>query len=88
MRHDGFDLDALAAAIDQNTRVIYISNPNNPTGTLVSAEEMDRFLDRVPGHVIVILDEAYYDFAQYFAAIRRVNYSHAPRQMLIRAARL
>ncbi len=77
MRHDGFDLDGLAAAIDQNTRVIYISNPNNPTGTLVSAEEMDRFLDRVPGHVIVILDEAYYDFAQYFAAIRRVNYSHA-----------
>jgi len=77
MRHDGFDLEALAAAIDQNTRVIYISNPNNPTGTLVSAEEMDRFLDRVPAHVIVILDEAYYDFAQYFAAIRRVDYSHA-----------
>jgi len=77
MRSDGFDLNAIAAAVDQHTRIIYISNPNNPTGTLVPAEELDRFLDKVPEHVIVILDEAYYDFAQYFAAIRRVDYSHA-----------
>jgi histidinol-phosphate aminotransferase len=77
MRGDGLDLSAIAAAVDQHTRVIYISNPNNPTGTLVRAEELDRFLDQVPEHVIVILDEAYCDFAQYFAAIRRVDYSHA-----------
>jgi histidinol-phosphate aminotransferase len=77
MRGNGFDLTAIAAAVDQHTRIIYISNPNNPTGTLVCAEELDRFLDRVPEHVIVILDEAYYDFAQYFAAIRAVDYSHA-----------
>ena len=77
MRSDGFDLNAIAAAVDQHTRIIYISNPNNPTGTLVPGQELDRFLDKVPEHVIVILDEAYYDFAQYFAAIRRVDYSHA-----------
>jgi histidinol-phosphate aminotransferase len=77
MRNDGFDLNAIAAAVDQHTRIIYISNPNNPTGTLIPAPELDRFLDQVPEHVIVILDEAYYDFAQYFAAIRRVDYSHA-----------
>jgi histidinol-phosphate aminotransferase len=77
MRDDGFDLNALAAAIDQNTRVIYISNPNNPTGTLAAAADLDRFLDKVPDHVVVILDEAYYDFAQYFAGIRDVDYSHA-----------
>jgi histidinol-phosphate aminotransferase len=77
MRGDGFDLAAVAAAVDQHTRIIYISNPNNPTGTLVPAEELDRFLDQVPEHVIVILDEAYYDFAQHFATIRRVDYSHA-----------
>src|SRR5579872_7502672 len=77
MRDNGFDLDAIAAAVDQHTRIIYISNPNNPTGTLVPAKELDRFLDRMPEHVIVILDEAYYDFAQNFAAIRRVDYSHA-----------
>jgi histidinol-phosphate aminotransferase len=77
MRDDGFDPDAIVKATDQHTRIIYISNPNNPTGTLIPATELDRFLDSVPEHVIVILDEAYYDFAQYFAAIRCVDYSHA-----------
>ena len=77
MRGDGFDLNAIAAAVDQHTRIIYISNPNNPTGTLVPAKELDRFVDKVPEHVIVILDEAYYDFAQYFAVSRRIDYSHA-----------
>jgi len=74
---DGFDLNMIAAAIDQHTRIIYISNPNNPTGTLLCAAELDRFIDRMPEHVIVILDEAYYDFAQDFAAVRSVDYSHA-----------
>src|SRR5271170_4008480 len=77
MRADGFDLGAIAAAVDQHTRIVYISNPNNPTGTLITAQELDHFLDKIPEHVIVILDEAYYDFAQHFAAIRGVDYSHA-----------
>src|SRR5579863_2181628 len=77
MRGDAFDLNAIAAAVDQHTRIIYISNPNNPTGTLLPARELDRFLDDVPEHVIVILDEAYYDFAQYFAVNRGADYSHA-----------
>ncbi len=75
--NDGFDLNAIAAAVDQHTRIIYVSNPNNPTGTLIPPPELDRFLDRMPEHVVVILDEAYYDFAQDFAAIRGVEYSHA-----------
>ena len=77
MRRDGFDLDAILAAINGNTRIIYISNPNNPTGTLVSGADVDRFLEKVPEHVITVLDEAYYDFAQYFAARRNVDYSHS-----------
>jgi len=77
MQGDGFDLNAIAAAVDQHTRIIYISNPNNPTGTLLSAPELDSFLDAVPEHVIVILDEAYYDFAQHFATNRGIDYSHA-----------
>lgn len=75
--NDGFNLNAIAAAVDQHTRIIYISNPNNPTGTLIPAPELDRFLDGMPEHVVVILDEAYYDFAKNFAAIRSVDYSHA-----------
>jgi len=77
MQADGFDLNAIAAAIDQHTRIIYISNPNNPTGTIVSAKDLDQFLDEVPEHVLVVLDEAYYDFAQNFASVRGVDYSHA-----------
>jgi len=77
MRNNGFDLNAIASAVDQHTRIIYISNPNNPTGTLIPAKDLDRFLDEVPEHVIVILDEAYYDFAEYFGTIRGVECSHA-----------
>ena len=75
-KHDGFDLDAVRAAINSNTRIVFLANPNNPTGTLIPAQELDRFLDQVPKHVITVLDEAYFDFAQYFATERGVDYSH------------
>jgi len=58
------DLEAMAAAITPQTREIFIANPNNPTGTLVSQEEIDRFMERVPAHVIVVFDEAYYEFLE------------------------
>ncbi len=74
---DGYDLEGILAAIDSNTRVVYLANPNNPTGTVLDAAAIDRFIDRVPSHVITVLDEAYYDFAAYFAAQRRFDYSHA-----------
>ena len=64
-------------AVDGNTRVVYIANPNNPTGTVLDANAIDRFLDRLPPHVITVLDEAYYDFASYFAAQRGLEYSHS-----------
>jgi histidinol-phosphate aminotransferase len=76
-KNDGFDLDAILAAIDSNTRLVYLANPNNPTGTILSADEIDRFLERVPSHVITILDEAYYEFANHFAAERGFVYSRA-----------
>lgn len=56
------DLDAMAAAITPRTKKIFIANPNNPTGTLVSQEQIDRFMDKVPEHVVVVFDEAYYEF--------------------------
>lgn len=77
MRDHGFDLDAIAAAINRQTRIVFIANPNNPTGALVTAEEVDRFLDKVPEHVTVLLDEAYCDFAEAFAEVRGVHYSHS-----------
>lgn len=56
------DLDAMAAAITPRTKEIFIANPNNPTGTLVSQEQIDRFMDKVPPHVVVVFDEAYHEF--------------------------
>jgi len=56
------DLDAMAEAITPRTREIFITNPNNPTGTMVSQAEIDRFMARVPESVVVIFDEAYNEF--------------------------
>jgi histidinol-phosphate aminotransferase len=57
-----FDLDALLEAITPETRLVFIANPNNPTGTLVRQEEIDRFMERVPGHIVVVFDEAYNEY--------------------------
>ena len=59
------DLDAMAAAITPDTRLVFIANPNNPTGTMVGQEAIDRFMDRLPGHVIAVFDEAYYEFPDH-----------------------
>lgn len=56
------DLEAMLAAITPRTRQLFIANPNNPTGTLVGQEAIDRFMERVPEHVLVIFDEAYFEF--------------------------
>ncbi|MBE2898952.1 histidinol-phosphate transaminase [Pasteurellaceae bacterium 20609_3] len=58
----GHDLDGFLAAITDKTKVIYIANPNNPTGTFLTASEIERFLAQVPAHIIVVLDEAYTEF--------------------------
>ncbi len=58
------DLVGMANAITEHTREIFITNPNNPTGTLVTQAEIDRFMDRVPDHVVVVFDEAYYEFLE------------------------
>jgi len=76
-RENGYDLDAIADAIDANARIVFLANPNNPTGTLVTADQVDRFFDRLPEHVLVVLDEAYGDFAEDFAQQRRVVYSRS-----------
>jgi histidinol-phosphate aminotransferase len=59
LRHD---LEATLAAITDQTRLIFVSNPNNPTGTALRRAELERFLDAVPEDVLVVLDEAYREF--------------------------
>ena len=57
-----FDLEATAHAITPRTKVIFIANPNNPTGTLVRQEAIDRFITEVPDDVVVVFDEAYFEY--------------------------
>jgi histidinol-phosphate aminotransferase len=61
-REYGHDLDAMAAAIEPDTRLVYIANPNNPTGTFIPAPQIEAFLAKVPSNVIVVLDEAYNEY--------------------------
>ena len=77
MQDDSFDLDAVLAAINEQTRIVFLANPNNPTGTVLDVAALDKFLGEVPPHVVVVLDEAYYEFAHHFAVARSVDYSHS-----------
>ncbi|GAA4223894.1 histidinol-phosphate aminotransferase [Streptosporangium album] len=61
---EAHDLDAMAGAITPQTRMIFVCNPNNPTGTVVHAAELEAFLDRVPENVLVVLDEAYREYVR------------------------
>jgi histidinol-phosphate aminotransferase len=62
-RHFAFDLDAMAKAVTPKTGVIYLANPNNPTGTAFRTDELEKFLEKVPDGVLVVLDEAYIHYA-------------------------
>jgi histidinol-phosphate aminotransferase len=57
----GIDLNAMAGAITARTKLVYVCNPNNPTGKIVSADDVDAFIQRVPENVLIVLDEAYFE---------------------------
>src|ERR1700719_3541769 len=59
-----YDLTALAQEINERTKIIYLANPNNPTGTIFSKQEFDQFYRHVPERVLIILDEAYFEYAK------------------------
>lgn len=77
MRNDAFDLGEILECINEDTRIVFLANPNNPTGTLHDAAAIERFVAEVPGHIVVVLDEAYYEYAAHFAERRRVEYSRS-----------
>ncbi len=62
LRDHRYDLDGLLAAIGPRTKLVYVCHPNNPTGTANSRDELDRFLEDVPEHVLVVLDQAYFEY--------------------------
>lgn len=72
----GHDLDAMAAAITERTRVIFICTPNNPTGTVVDSAALHEFIKRVPPTVLVVIDEAYGEFVEDEAAVEGLDFFH------------
>ena len=62
LRDGVYDLDAMADRIGPRTRIVYVCNPNNPTGTMVGHDALRAFIDRVPEHVLVVVDEAYHEY--------------------------
>jgi histidinol-phosphate aminotransferase len=82
LRDHRYDVDALLAAITPRTKLVYLCNPNNPTGTMNTRSELDDWFARVPGHVLTVLDQAYFEYVEepdypdgiveYFKTGRRV----------------
>jgi histidinol-phosphate aminotransferase len=62
LRDGVYDLDAMVERIGPRTRIVYVCNPNNPTGTMVGRDRLRAFIDRVPEHVLVVVDEAYHEY--------------------------
>ncbi|HOX57320.1 MAG TPA: histidinol-phosphate transaminase [Candidatus Paceibacterota bacterium] len=81
----GHDLDAMLAAITPNTRVVFVANPNNPTGTCVRPEDLARFVAAVPENVVLAMDEAYIEFLdQSFDLVPEIRAGRRPNLLLMR----
>ena len=78
------DLNAMAAAVTPQTKAILVCTPNNPTGPVVSAADFTRFLDQIPDQVLVLLDEAYYEFVTDPDAVRGEFYFDRPNVVVLR----
>ncbi|MCU7836880.1 MAG: histidinol-phosphate transaminase [gamma proteobacterium symbiont of Taylorina sp.] len=70
----GHDLNAMLEAISDKTTLIFIANPNNPTGTCLAAKDLHEFLQKVPLHIVVVIDEAYEEYASYTQSTSFKNY--------------
>src|SRR5205807_3873930 len=64
LRDHRYDLDALLGEITSRTKLVYVCNPNNPTGTMNTRAELDDYFERVPGHVLTVVDQAYLEYIE------------------------
>lgn len=78
-----FDLDGIARAVQKDTKIIYIANPNNPTGSIFDADAFDTFLQKIPEEIFVVLDEAYYEYVQMKNYSRSLDLVRANKNVLV-----
>jgi histidinol-phosphate aminotransferase len=83
MRDYTFDLPAIARELPAETKLIFISNPNNPTGTMFNADDFDDFLARMPEHILIVLDEAYCDYVDHPNYSRSIELVRRGRNLLV-----
>jgi histidinol-phosphate aminotransferase len=83
LREYTHDLEAMAEATTERTRLVFVCNPNNPTGTMVSAEQLEAFLQRIPERVAVVVDEAYYEYVSDGERPRTLEAIRGGRENLI-----
>jgi histidinol-phosphate aminotransferase len=85
MKDYTFDLDAIGGAVDEHTRVIFLANPNNPTGTIYRRDGWERLLARLPEHLVVVADEAYFEFVRDPGYPNALNYlADHPKLIVLR----
>ncbi len=77
------DLEAMAGAITPRTKLVFIANPNNPTGTINRQDEFDRMMEKIPDNALVILDEAYYEYVSAKDYACSMKYLHSGKNVLI-----
>ncbi len=83
LKNSEYDLEAISRGIGERTKVVFLANPNNPTGTMFTATEFERFFPRVPEDVVVVLDEAYFDYVQRPDYSRSLEYVRQGRNLLV-----
>ncbi|MDF3128362.1 histidinol-phosphate transaminase [Kiritimatiellaeota bacterium B1221] len=83
MQNFTHDLEAMAACIDENTRLVFVANPNNPTGTRVRNADLKSFLDALPPHVLPVLDEAYVELLDPAAQPDSLSWVKAQRPLIL-----
>jgi len=82
LRNWTHDLDAMLACVNERTKMLFITNPNNPTGTIVSADEIQRVLDKLPERCLLVLDEAYYEYVDDPAYTRAIEWIWQDRNVI------
>jgi len=83
VREFALDLDGIARAVSARSKLVFLANPNNPTGTIFTAEQFAAFLARIPEHVLVVLDEAYIEFADGPDLSRSLEYVRRGRNVMV-----
>ncbi len=83
MRDYQFDLEAIARDLPEEAKLIFLANPNNPTGTRFSADNLETFLAHVPEHILVVLDEAYYDYVDDLNYSRSIDIVRGGRNLIV-----